>query len=154
MMMVDSSVWIDYFRGKQTPQCEFLDHMLSNDLLVVGDLILLEVLQGFSEGKDLQLATRVMRSMDVVELGGEDVAMKAAQYYRTLRSKGITIRKTIDTLIATRCIHDGYELLFSERDFEPFVAHLGLRSAMTGSGFEHGHAMHQTEAVYQVERIK
>lgn len=155
MIVVDSSVWIDYFRGKKTPQCDFLDHMLSNDLLVVGDLILLEVLQGFSEGKDLQLATRVMRSMDVIELGGEDMALKAAQHYRQLRAKGITIRKTIDTLIATRCIHDEYELLFSDRDFEPFVEHLGLRSAMTGSGFEMSHAaLHQVEAVYQVKRIE
>ncbi len=154
MTMVDSSVWIDYFRGKSTPQTNVLDYLLGNELLVVGDLILLEVLQGFNEGKQLQQADKLMRSMEVIELGGEDVALLAAQHFRTLRAKGITVRKTIDTLIATRCILDGLPLLFSDRDFDPFVAHLGLRSRMQEAGLAEASgakfSVHQTEAICQV----
>ncbi len=154
MTMVDSSVWIDYFRGKSTPQTNVLDYLLANELLVVGDLILLEVLQGFSDTKQLTMASKLMRSMDVIDLGGEEIALLAAQNFRTLRSKGITVRKTIDCLIATRCIADCIPLLYSDRDFDPFVKHLGLRSRMQEAGMAQAsgakYSVHQTEAIYQL----
>lgn len=130
MILVDSSVWIDFFRGTVTPQTERLDALLSSELLVVGDLILAEVLQGFSSERDFNQARKLLTALDVVTLGGPEIAIQAARNFRTLRARGVTIRKTIDTLIATRCIESDYALLFSDRDFEPFVEHLGLRSAV------------------------
>lgn len=130
MILVDSSVWIDYFRGTQTPQTEKLDGLLSSEPLAVGDLILTEVLQGFGSERDFNEARRLLTSLQIVELGGQGVAIQAARNFRILRGQGITIRKTIDTIIATRCIESGFILLYSERDFDPFVQHLGLRSAL------------------------
>lgn len=130
MILVDSSVWIDYFRGTVTPQTERLDELLSSEPVAVGDLILAEVLQGFSSDKDFNKARKVLTSLDVIEICGAEVAIEAARNFRSLRELGVTVRKTIDTLIATRCIEDDLELLFSDRDFEPFVEHLGLRSVM------------------------
>ena len=130
MILVDSSVWIDFFRGTVTPETERLDALLGSELLVVGDLILAEVLQGFSSERDFNQARKLLTALDVVTLGGPEMAIQAARNFRTLRARGVTIRKTIDTLIATRCIESDYALLFSDRDFEPFVEHLGLRSAL------------------------
>lgn len=130
MIVVDSSVWIDFFRGLVTPQTERLDSLLSTEPIAVGDLILAEVLQGFSNEKDFNQARRLMTSLDVITVGGQDIALQAARNYRVLRVQGVTIRKTIDTMIATRCIEDDLPLLYSDRDFDPFVEHLGLRSAM------------------------
>ena len=130
MILVDSSVWIDFFRGAVTPQTERLDALLGSELLLVLDLVLAEVLQGFTSERDFNQARKLMTSLEVIELGGQETAIQAARNFRTLRSLGVTIRKTIDTLIATRCIERDYALLFSDRDFEPFVEHLGLRSAM------------------------
>ena len=128
MILVDSSVWIDYFRGAATPQTERLDSLLGSEPLAIGDLILTEVLQGFSSDRDFNQAKKLLSSLDVIELGGQDIAIQAAKNYRKLRALGITARKTIDTIIATRCIAGGYILLHSDRDFDPFVTHLGLRS--------------------------
>lgn len=130
MILVDSSVWIDFFRGTITPQTERLDVLLGSEPLVIGDLILAEVLQGFGSDRDFNQARKLLTALDVVDVGGQDIAIQAARNFRTLRAKGLTIRKTIDTLIATRCIESDYALLFSDRDFDPFVEHLGLRSAM------------------------
>lgn len=130
MILVDSSVWIDYFRGTPTPQSEKLDRLLSSELIAIGDLILTEVLQGFGSERDFNEAKRLLMSLFMVELGGQDVAIQAARNFRILRGQGITIRKTIDTIIATRCIESGFILLYSDRDFDPFVQHLGLRSAL------------------------
>ena len=130
MILVDSSVWIDYFRGAQNPQTEKLDGLLSSELVAVGDLILTEVLQGFGSERDFNEARRLLTSLRIVELGGQDVAIQAARNFRILRGQGITIRKTIDAIIATRCIESGFILLYSDRDFDPFVQHLGLRSAL------------------------
>ena len=130
MILVDSSVWIDYFRGTTTPQCERLDALLGNQGLVIGDLILTEVLQGFTADRDFTQAKRLLTALHMINLGGRDTAIQAAKNFRTLRTLGVTIRKTIDTIIATRCIEGNYALLFSDRDFEPFVEHLGLRSAL------------------------
>ncbi len=130
MILVDSSVWIDYFRGVATPQSDRLDQLLGRDLLATGDVVLTEVVQGFSSGRDFNQALGLLTSLTVVPIGGQDIAVRAARNFRTLRAQGVTVRKTIDTLIATRCIQDGYALLYSDRDFDPFVEHLGLASAM------------------------
>jgi predicted nucleic acid-binding protein len=130
VILVDSSVWIDYFRGVSTPQTDRLDLLLGSEHLAVGDIILTEVLQGFTRQRDFDLALEWLGVLTLVEIGGRDVAVKAAANFRRLRALGFTPRKTIDTLIATRCIESGYPLLFSDRDFEPFVERLGLVSAM------------------------
>lgn len=130
MILVDSSVWIDYFRGSRTLQVDALDALLGTEPIFIGDLILTEVLQGFASDRDFRQAQALMMSLELIDLGGQDVAIKAAVNFRVLRTLGITVRKTIDTVIATRCIEDGYRLLYSDRDFDPFVIHLGLRSAL------------------------
>ncbi|MGH6992576.1 MAG: type II toxin-antitoxin system VapC family toxin [Caulobacteraceae bacterium] len=128
MILVDSSVWIDYFRGATTPQTETLQALLGTSLLAIGDLMLAEVLQGFDCDRDFGVALLLLGSLTAVEIGGRDLAIQAARNFRALRARGVTIRKTIDSLIATRCIADEHELLYSDRDFDPFVEHLGLRS--------------------------
>ena len=130
MILIDSSVWIDYFRGIATPQADRLDDLLGRETLLVGDLILAEILQGISADREFDRVRRLLLTMDVIVIGGAEVAINAARPFRHLRALGFTVRKTIDTLIATRCIRDGHALLFSDRDFDPFVAHLGLRTAM------------------------
>jgi predicted nucleic acid-binding protein len=132
LILADSSIWIDYFRGARTPAAERLDELLGAEVVLIGDLILAEVLQGFTTERAFNLALSRLGALDVVVIGGRDIAIAAARNYRSLRSKGVTVRKTIDALIATRCIHDGYELLYSDRDFDPFVEHLGLISANPG----------------------
>jgi predicted nucleic acid-binding protein len=127
LILVDSSVWVDYFKGKLTRQTDKLDLLLGRESLAIGDLILTEVLQGFDNDRDFKEAQRMLTSLLVVELGGLAIAIQAAKNFRALRARGITIRKTIDTVIATRCIESGYDLLHSDRDFDPFAAHLGLR---------------------------
>ena len=133
MILVDSSVWIDYFRGTSTAQAEMLDALLGHEPLIVGDLILAEVLQGFGSDRDFNQAKKLLTSLDVVNLVNPEIAIQAARNFRTLRAMGITVRKTIDTLIATRCIQSGFILLYSDRDFDPFVQHLELRSALPGT---------------------
>ena len=126
MILVDSSVWIDYFGGVATPQTDRLDALLGTEPVAIGDLMLAEVLQGFTKDRDFETALAMLGALDVIEIGGREVAVQAARNYRALRAAGITVRKTIDTLIATRCIMDGLPLLFSDRYFEPFVERLGL----------------------------
>jgi predicted nucleic acid-binding protein len=128
---VDSSVWIDYFRGTASPQTDLLDALLGREPVVVGDLVLAEVLRGFTSERDFNQALRLFRSLDVIEVAGRDAAILAARNFRRLRELGVTVRKTIDTLIATRCIEDGLPLLYSDRDFDPFVQHLGLTAALS-----------------------
>lgn len=130
MILVDSSVWIDYFRGSSTPEADRLDTLLGVEPLLIGDLILAEVLQGFTTDRDFNQARRLMASFQIIDLVGQGIAIQAARHFRMLRQRGVTIRKTIDTLIATRCIQDDFALLYSDPDFDPFVAHLGLRSAL------------------------
>jgi predicted nucleic acid-binding protein len=128
VILVDTSVWIDYFRGLSTRQTDHLDRLLGVEPVAVGDLILVEVLQGFDRDQHFEQAKRLLSSLTVIDLGGRDIAIRAAEHFRTLRALGITIRKTIDTVIATRCIASDLALLHADRDFEPFVKHLGLRS--------------------------
>src|SRR5258708_5063602 len=121
MTLVDSSVWIDYFRGTATAETDLLDSLLGREPLAIGDLILAEVLQGTSSDRDFVRVRRQLKSLELVVVGSEAIVIQAARNYRELRAQGITIRKTIDTLIATRCIEDNLQLLFSDRDFDPFV---------------------------------
>lgn len=130
MILVDSSVWIDFLRNRPTPETIKLDELIGRERIAMGDLMLAEVLQGIPLERDFENALRIYSAFPVVTIAGEAVALEAARNYRKLRAQGITVRKTIDTLIATRCIMDGLPLLFSDRDFEPFVAHLGLVSGM------------------------
>jgi predicted nucleic acid-binding protein len=130
MIIVDSSVWIDYFNGNEIPEVAKLDRLLGQKLLGVGDLILTEVLQGFRQDKEYQTAKRLLTSLTVFEMLGAEMAIGSAENFRTLRKKGITVRKTIDVMIATFCIENGHSLLFADRDFDPFVEHLGLISVM------------------------
>lgn len=130
MILVDSSVWIDYFNGADTPQSDKLDSLLGAEPVAIGDLMIAEVLQGFSDDRQFDQARELLTSLTIVDLCGRDVAIDAARNFRALRSLGITVRKTLDTVIATRCIRDRYVLLHHDKDFEPFVAHLGLLSAI------------------------
>ncbi|HYE37630.1 type II toxin-antitoxin system VapC family toxin [Methylocaldum sp.] len=135
MIVVDSSVWIDYFNGIDTPQTATLDELLGVEPLAIGDLILTEVLQGFRQDADFRTAKRLLMSLTVYDLLGTEQALKSAENFRALRKRGITIHKTADVIIATFCIERGYALLFSDRDFIPFVEHLGLRN-VGGHGVE------------------
>lgn len=130
MILVDSSVWIDYFRGLASRQTSRLDNLLGSRTIVIGDIILTEVLQGFTTDRDLETARQVLSTLAVIAIATPDLAVPAARHFRTLRAHGVTIRKTIDTVIATRCIADSLPLLYSGRDFDPFVRHLGLTSAL------------------------
>ncbi len=130
MILVDSGVWIDYFRGTANPQTDRLDAALGVEPVAIGDIVLTEVLQGFGSDRDFERARGMLEALDQIDIGGRDVAVEAARNFRRLRNRGVTIRKTIDTLIATRCIRDGLPLLYGDRDFDPFVTHLGLVSAL------------------------
>jgi len=125
--VVGSSVWIDYFNSRATPQTDRLDALLGVEPLAIGDVMLVEVLQGFRREADYQTARSLLLSLTVFEMLGVSYALRSAENYRRLRRQGITIRKTIDVIIATYSIEEGHALLFSDRDFLPFVEHLGLQ---------------------------
>ena len=127
MIVADTSVWIDYVNGVVTPQTNILDIELENRRVATGDLIIVEFLQGFREDKQFQEAKDLMDSLEYYDFVGREIAISAAQNFRKLRKKGITIRKTIDVLIATFCIEYGFELLHNDRDFDPMEEVLGLR---------------------------
>jgi len=125
-LLVDSSVWIDFFNGNITPQTDYLNEVFGESVIVIGDLILAEVLQGFRLEKDFETAKNALHKFPVLDMLGRQIAIQSASNYRSLRSKGITVRKTIDCLIATYCIEHDLELLHSDRDFDPFEEYLGL----------------------------
>ena len=129
MIVVDSSVWIDFFNGVSTPEVDRLDALLGVTPLAIGDLILVEVMQGFRNERDVATARQLFRSLALLPLLDGSNPWKAADNYRQLRRKGITVRKTIDGIIATACIEANLPLLFSDRDFQPYVEHLGLVAA-------------------------
>lgn len=129
MILVDSSVWIDHLRDVSTPQSDRLVGILMHQPVLVGDLILAEVLQGCVSDRDFRATLQEMTVMQTVTIGGREIAVEAAKNYRFLRARGITVRKTIDTLIATWCIEHDHQLLASDRDFDPFFEHLGLQPA-------------------------
>ena len=130
MIMVDSSVWIDYFNGKDCPEVTYLDNILGVKPVVIGDNILTEVLQGFRGDKEYEKAKQLLTALSIVQLSNENYAIKTAENYRTLRKKGITVRKTIDTIIATYCIENNAQLLFTDKDFAPFVKFLNLKPVL------------------------
>ena len=126
MILVDFSVWVDYFNSTATSQTDFLDQILGEQPILVGDLILAEVLQGFRRDEDFDAARRALLSFQIVAMLNPDLAVQSARNYRILHLQGITVRKTIDCLIATYCIQTGHSLLHSDGDFDPFETQLGL----------------------------
>ena len=127
MILVDSSVWVDYFRGRATAQTGLLEGLLDAQELGIGDLNFTEVLQGCKVEKEFNEVRRLLGRLDLVVLGGEDVVVPAAKNYLKLRQLGVTVRGTIDVVLATRCIVSGHRLLHSDRDFDAFEKHLGLK---------------------------
>ena len=126
MIIADTSIWIDYFNGSDNPLTDELDKGLAQGIVAIGDLIFLEILQGFKNDKDYDLAKSTLSTLEQYEMFGHNQALKSAENYRKLRKKGITIRKTADVIIATFCIENQMPLLFLDKDFNPFVNHLGL----------------------------
>ncbi|MEO6081005.1 MAG: PIN domain nuclease [Steroidobacteraceae bacterium] len=129
MIVVDSSVWIDYFNGTESAAADRLDELLGVKRLAVGDIVLAEVLQGFRDDAQYRVAKQTMTSLTVFQMLGQTIAIRSAENYRSLRARGITIRKTLDVVIATYCIEHDLPLLFEDKDFLPFVRHLGLRES-------------------------
>ncbi|NOX44018.1 MAG: PIN domain nuclease [Gammaproteobacteria bacterium] len=130
MILVDTSVWIDYFNGGENKDTNLLDSALVDSIVAIGDIILLEILQGFRNDKDFNKAKTTLATLELHEMFGRNMVGKCAANYRTLRKKGITIRKTTDIIIATFCIENQFPLLFSDRDFLPFVKYLKLNSVL------------------------
>lgn len=128
MIFVDSTVIIDYLNGIDNWQVEKLDSILGKEVVVIGDFILTEVLQGFKSDSDYQKAKLILNEFPILNILGEEMAIKSADNFRFLRKNGITIRKTIDVIIATFCIENNLELLHNDRDFEPFVEFLNLKT--------------------------
>lgn len=127
MIFVDSSVWIDYFNGRVTKQTDLLDTLLGDELVVIGDIVLTEVLQGFSDDKDFIKAGKLFDSLYFMPMLGKKLAIKSAENYRKLKKNGVTVRKTIDVIIATFCIESNLLLLHSDRDFRIMEKHLALK---------------------------
>ena len=127
MVLVDTSVWVDYFNGIETPRTDRLDQLLGSGRLLTGDLILAELLHGFASDAEYRTARRLLLELPCAELVGRDSALRAADYSRRLRKRGVTVRKTIDVLIGTYCIQHRHELLHADRDFDSMQRYLGLR---------------------------
>jgi hypothetical protein len=132
MILVDTNVWIDYLNGTKDPHTDALDAGIVDGIVAMGDLIFLEILQGIRDDREYDLTRRSLETLDCYELFGKAMVGKCAENARALRKSGITIRKTANVIIATFCIEHRLPLLFSDRDFVPFVEHLGLRSALAG----------------------
>jgi predicted nucleic acid-binding protein len=126
-LVVDSSVWIDFFNGRRTSQTARLDAYLGSERIVVGDLVLCEVLRGFRHTADARRADQLLATCESATFGGEVIARRAADHYRRLRAQGISVRKTVDLLIGTWCLEHDMKLLHNDRDFHTMVQHLGLR---------------------------
>lgn len=129
VIVVDSGVWIDYFNGTESAAADRLDRLLGVTRVAVGDIILAEVLQGFRDDAQYKVAKQTMTSLPVLEMFGQAIAIRSAENYRSLRARGVTIRKTLDVVIATYCIEHDLPLLFEDRNFLPFVRKLGLKEA-------------------------
>lgn len=127
MLVVDTTVWVDYFNGQINPETDYLDQLLSEEVILVGDLILAETLQGFREDHDFSLARETLSRFAQTEMVNLQLAQQSAHNYRELRKKGVTVRKTIDCLIATFCIVGKHSLLHRDSDFDGFEKHLGLK---------------------------
>jgi len=127
MLIVDSTVWIAYFNGLENPETDYLHTMVDKIPILIGDLILAEVLQGFRVDADFEKARRTLGKYIQVEMVSPALALQSARNFRLLRRKGITVRKTIDSLIATYCIENEHDLLHSDSDFDGYEKHLGLK---------------------------
>ena len=127
MIAVDTSVWIDYVNGVITAQTDLLDVELEKSRIVTGDLIITEFLQGFRDDRQYSEAKELMESLEYYDFCGKEIAIKAAENFRKLLKSGITIRKTIDVLIATFCVENGFELLHNDKDFDQMEEILGLK---------------------------
>ncbi|QYU67510.1 PIN domain nuclease [Leptolyngbya sp. 15MV] len=127
MIVADTSVWVDFLRGRANPETMFLHGALRIRPVIVGDLILCEVLQGVPDDRQAERVEALLRRSPIVAMGHDAVAVAAARNYRSLRARGITIRKTIDLLIGTFCMREGLPLLHRDRDYDPMEQHLGLR---------------------------
>lgn len=127
MILVDSSVWVDYFNGHITPETNELDKALGSEEILIGDIILAEVLQGFRSDQDFDAALNALAAFKGASMLNPELTIRSARNYRQLRKAGITIRKTIDCFIATYCIESRIEMLHSDRDFDPFEQQLGLQ---------------------------
>jgi len=125
MILVDTSVWIDYFNGQKNQHTEKLDELLLKRPVIIGDIILAEILQGFRNDADFQKAKTHLDALPCLTISNKNIAIKSAINFRYLRKKGVTVRKTIDLLIATFCIENNIPLLHNDRDFLPMVD-LGL----------------------------
>lgn len=128
MVLVDTSVWIDYFGDVVSAQVQQLDGLVGRKQVLTGDLVLAEVLQGVRSDREFRIVRDALLTLDVVQLTSPALAVRSAQNYRVLRRHGLTVRKTIDCLIASWCIEHGIPLLYSDRDYQPFVKHLGLQA--------------------------
>lgn len=128
MIIIDTSVWIDYFNGAITPETTILDNALGKKAVAIGDLIVLEILRGFRTDKDYNAAKKYLQPVQQYNMLTPALALKGADNYRKLRKKGVTIRKTADVIIATFCIENKFPLLYTDRDFIPFTQHLKLLS--------------------------
>jgi predicted nucleic acid-binding protein len=131
MILVDSSVWIDYFNGRKTTKTDWLDSALGDEQIIVGDLILAEVLQGFQSDNDFKTARTLLLAFPFMEMVGQELAIKSALNYRLLRKKGVTVRKTIDVMIGTFCLNYQLSLLHDDRDFDPMEKYLNLKIVVT-----------------------
>jgi predicted nucleic acid-binding protein len=131
VILIDSSVWIDYFNGIKTAQTDWLDASLGNRPIIMGDLIITEVLQGFHNDKDFKIARDLLLGIPFMPMVGQSLALESAMNYRFLRRKGVTVRKTIDVMIGTFCIHHQIALLHDDRDFDQMVIFLGLDTIET-----------------------
>jgi hypothetical protein len=127
VVLIDTSVWIDFLNGVRTPETDWLDQQLPRQRLGVLDLVLCEVLQGVRSETEAGTVLKELKRLEVFATGGLDLAVAAARNYRLLRRKGRTVRKTLDCLIATFCLVHGHALLHCDRDFDPFEKVLGLR---------------------------
>jgi len=127
MVVVDTTVWIDYILGLDTPYTNALDHELLNNQVITGDLLMTEFLQGFRNDRDFEVAKKIMDSLIYCDMLGKDIALKSAMNFRFLRKNGITIRKTADIIIGTFCIEHELPLLHNDKDFEPMEKYLGLQ---------------------------
>jgi predicted nucleic acid-binding protein len=126
MLIVDSTVWVDYFNGIGNPKTDYLDQIVDKTPILIGDLILAEVLQGFRDDSDFEKARRTFGKFMQVAIVNPELALQSARNYRLLRHKGTTVRKTIDSLIATYCIEHEHDLLHNDSDFDGYEKHLGL----------------------------
>jgi predicted nucleic acid-binding protein len=127
MVLVDTSVWIDYYAGIRSPQTDWLDESVGRVTIGLTDLHLTEFLQGIRDERHPDIYLRSLSEFLILTTGGRSLAVASATNYRLLRKRGITIRKTIDCLIATFCLLEGHSLLHNDRDFEPFEKYLGLK---------------------------